>query len=150
MMFFQQLTGINLIIYFVSTIIPQNTTEDSDGYKGFLSIIANFATTIIVIFIIDRTALLNRIGVGRKILLMIGSISITAILLFCTVCLIFLKNEAHRSSKVFADTSLAVVIIYTALFGISYGPVVYFSLPMIDKYTSVSYTHLTLPTNREV
>lgn len=132
MMFFQQLTGINLIIYFMSTIIPQGQEKGSKDYKGFFSIIANFATTIIVIFIIDRTALLNKIGVGRKILLMIGSISITIILLFCTIYIPLLGRDFVNVN---ANAKLAAVIIFTALFGISYGPAVYFSLLTVGKCT---------------
>jgi len=55
-MFFQQLTGINVLIYFAGTILKPKggNSDDTNTIISNLSIAVNFLTTIIIILIIDR------------------------------------------------------------------------------------------------
>ena len=48
------------------------------------------------------------------------------------------------------DLTTITQIDTTILFGIGVGIIIMSLATLYDRYTAVSYTHLTLPTNREV
>ena len=106
-----------MIIYFSAELkIFENQ------YQNIASIGFNFITTIIVIFIIDSIVILIIIGVGRRILLILGSILLTTSIVAAMIIFNLKMQDDNPMIK------LIMSFIYLAIFGVSYGPAMYFDI----------------------
>jgi sugar porter (SP) family MFS transporter len=110
---FQQITGINTVIYYAPTLLHQA------GLGNAASLLANVgngavnvAMTIVAIRLIDR--------VGRRVLLIGGTIGMTVALFVVTLTFAFGEGPLGRTASIVAVASLAV---YTGSFAIGLGPV---------------------------
>jgi len=116
MMFFQQMSGINLIIFFSGVVCLKDYTWSIT--------LANFLATIIVFRCVDR--------IGRRPLLIMGGSALTILLFVVTLrsAVPLLKNTYDSSDEIVLELSRDLLIVFTIYgfaFGVSYGPVGYFS-----------------------
>lgn len=105
--FFQQACGINVALYYAPRIFQQmGSSGDAAMTQTIVMGVVNILFTLVAIFTVDK--------IGRKPLLIIGSIGMTvgmaalAVLSFCNVIGI---------------TTLIFIVIYTASFMMSWGPI---------------------------
>lgn len=105
--FFQQACGINVALYYAPRIFEQmGSSGDAAMLQTIVMGVVNISFTLVAIFTVDRF--------GRKPLLIIGSIGMTigmaalSVLSFCNVIGI---------------TTLIFIVIYTASFMMSWGPI---------------------------
>lgn len=101
-----------MIIFFASEIFGDMQT----AYILF----PNFLGTLICIFIVDSKILLMIIEIGRRPLIILGSITLAISLLGCII-LSFLNLEENYG-YIFYEV---LILIYIFSFGLSYGPVWY-------------------------
>ena len=104
---FQQFVGINVALYYAPRIFESmGAAKDSSMLQTVVMGLINVIFTVIAILTVDKY--------GRKILLMIGSIGM-AIGMFAIGGLAFMK--------VIGISTLIFIIIYTASFMMSWGPI---------------------------
>jgi sugar porter (SP) family MFS transporter len=109
---FQQITGINTVIYYAPTIL-QNVGFSEGGAIAATAVgvgLVNVGFTILAVFIIDRA--------GRRPLLIVGLIGMTISL--ALLGLVFATGGAGGAAGLLATVCLAL---YIASFAISLGPV---------------------------
>ena len=122
---FQQFVGINVIFYY-STILWEAVgfSEDQSFVITVISAIINVLTTLIAIATIDK--------IGRKPLLIIGSIGMTITL--GTMALVFgtagvVDGTPDLDTAVFGAASAPIALVaanlFVVAFGMSWGPVVW-------------------------
>lgn len=109
---FQQILGINTVIYFGATILGFTglSISTSVAEAVFLGII-NFVFAAIAMFLLDKA--------GRRLPMIVGTIG-------CTIALIGLGwyfYQPTASQHANADIALALIMFYLAAFEISLGPV---------------------------
>ena len=103
--FFQQITGINAIFYYAPTIFEQaGGSTDSSFLQAIVVGLTNLVFTLVAIWLIDK--------LGRKPLLLIGTISMTIALLMATFAFNsatydFEKDRINQISKL--DTKAALL-----------------------------------------
>lgn len=105
--FFQQAIGINVVLYYAPRIFENmGATGDASMLQTVVMGVVNILFTIVAIFTVDK--------LGRKLLLIIGSIGMTV-------------GMAALAILSFSDTigiaALVFIILYTASFMMSWGPV---------------------------
>ena len=116
---FQQIIGINAIIYYAPTIFVKAGLGDSASILGSVGIgTVNVLVTIVAIMIIDK--------VDRKKLLIIGNIGMVASLVIMALLIWIMGIQSA------AWISIVCLTIFIIFFGFSWGPVLW----------AVSYTHL--------
>ncbi len=104
---FQQFVGINVALYYAPRIFESmGAAKDSSMLQTVVMGLVNVIFTVIAIITVDKY--------GRKILLMIGSIGM-AVGMFAIGGLAFMK--------VIGISTLVFIIIYTASFMMSWGPI---------------------------
>jgi SP family xylose:H+ symportor-like MFS transporter len=104
---FQQFVGINVALYYAPRIFESmGAAKDSSMLQTVVMGLINVIFTVVAIMTVDKY--------GRKILLMIGSIGM-AIGMFAIGGLAFFK--------VIGISTLVFIIIYTASFMMSWGPI---------------------------
>ncbi|NQT90442.1 MAG: sugar porter family MFS transporter, partial [Candidatus Omnitrophica bacterium] len=110
--FFQQVTGINTIIYYAPTIFQYaGFTSNKAAIFATLGVgVVNVAMTIVAIWLVDR--------VGRKPLLFVGMTGMTISL--AVLGLAFKMSVMSETLKIVAMLS---VIVYIASFAIGLGPI---------------------------
>lgn len=114
--FFQQITGINAIFYYLPTIFAQAGGGVSDAFgQAVLVGLVNVAMTIVAMRLIDR--------LGRKPLLIAGVAGMALALL--TISWAFSQNDLN------ARLVLLAIIVFVASFAISLGPVMWVLLSEI-------------------
>jgi MFS transporter, SP family, arabinose:H+ symporter len=134
--FFQQITGINAIFYYLPTIFAQAGGGVSDAFRQAVIVgLVNVVMTVVAIWLIDR--------LGRKPLLVIGVAGMALSLL--TIAWAF-SVEPH--SPALAGTApimnarlvLIAIIGFVASFAISLGPVMWVLLSEIfpNEYRGVA------------
>lgn len=112
LMFFQQLSGVNVVIFYTNSIFEKANTGLNPSYStiivGVMQILAVFVSTLIV----DRA--------GRRILLLISIIFLC--LTSCTLGVYFylLKNEVDVNSIKWLP--LVSVCIFIIMFNMGFGP----------------------------
>ncbi|MFT3875285.1 MAG: sugar porter family MFS transporter [Propioniciclava sp.] len=116
----QQLVGINVIFYYSTMLWEAVGFTESDALlTGVITSVTNIATTILAIALIDK--------VGRKPLLLVGSIGMAATL--GTMAFIFGTAPVEDGQPVLAAGIgiLAVVAanLYVVFFGMSWGPIMW-------------------------
>ncbi len=116
---FQQLVGINTVIYYAPTIIKSTGLENSASIIATIGIgIVNVLMTVVAILIIDR--------VGRKPLLLTGIAGMTVSLLILGWA--FLTSGFQG---IISWITLAGLMLYIASFAVSFGPLLWVMLPEI-------------------
>ena len=113
-MFFQQATGINTVIYYSPTILQMaGFGSPKDAMLAALPIgIVNVLATILSIYLIDR--------IGRKALLYIG---ITGMVVSLFVLGGVFSMDTASGSDAMKYLALGSLVFYIASFGISLGPI---------------------------
>ncbi|XP_034484214.1 facilitated trehalose transporter Tret1-2 homolog isoform X1 [Drosophila innubila] len=114
LMFFQQVSGINAVIFYSESIFKDANTGISTGLStiliGIMQVVATFASTIVV----DK--------LGRRILLLASGIvmalSTTAIGVY-----FFLKDQNEENVLNLGWLPVASLCIFIIMFSIGYGPV---------------------------
>ena len=113
---FQQIIGINAIIYYAPSIFVKAGLGDSASILGSVGIgTVNVLVTIVAIMIIDK--------IDRKKLLLIGNIGMVASLV---IMAILIWSMGIQSSAWIIIACLTIFIIF---FGFSWGPVLWVMLP---------------------
>jgi MFS transporter, SP family, arabinose:H+ symporter len=106
----QQITGINIVLYYAPDIFKSTGLEITSAISDTVLVGAvNLLFTVVAIWVVDR--------VGRKPLLLIASAGMGVSL--------FLLGEAFRRQQFQGSWVLILVLIYVASFAIAMGPVVW-------------------------
>jgi len=108
---FQQLVGINTIIYYAPTILSftGKSASSAIGQTVFIGV-TNVIGTIIAVLLLDK--------LGRRVFLLVGTAGLTAGL---AILGIFFYSPSLQSS--YGWLALAALILYIASFAIGLGPV---------------------------
>jgi sugar porter (SP) family MFS transporter len=120
---FQQLVGINTIIYYAPTTLTNvGFAKTSAIYANLIIGVINVAMTVIAIKIIDR--------VGRKPMLFGGVTGMVASLLVLGISLSVLPTPHHPGDPA-AVITLVCLATFIASFAATWGPVVWVMLPEV-------------------
>ncbi len=120
---FQQLVGINTIIYYAPTTLTNvGFAKTSAIYANLIIGVINVGMTIIAVRIVDR--------VGRKPLLYAGVTGMVASLLVLGLSLSILPTPHHPSDPA-AVITLVCLATFIASFAATWGPVVWVMLPEV-------------------
>jgi sugar porter (SP) family MFS transporter len=110
---FQQITGINTVIYYAPTLLHQAGLGDSASLLANVGNgIVNVGMTVVAIRLIDK--------VGRRVLLLSGTIGMAIALMVVAATFALSGNTLGHTAAIVAVASLAV---YTGSFAIGLGPV---------------------------
>jgi MFS transporter, SP family, xylose:H+ symportor len=108
---FNQLSGINALMYYAPTIFKMAGADPSYALLQSVAVGAtNFLFTVIALFLIDR--------VGRRRLLLVGSVGLVA-------CLATVAYEFGKGSPPTGPVVLAALLGYIAFFAFSQGAVIW-------------------------
>eukprot|EP00826_Nyctotherus_ovalis_P035502 TRINITY_DN3054_c0_g7_i1.p1 TRINITY_DN3054_c0_g7~~TRINITY_DN3054_c0_g7_i1.p1 ORF type:complete len:305 (+),score=34.99 TRINITY_DN3054_c0_g7_i1:448-1362(+) len=110
----QQLSGVNVVMYYAPTVFENQ--GDNKLTLTFITFFLNFASTLISVFVSDK--------LGRRLLLIYGSLGCAAGLLFSTVG--YTDPAAGESSAAMNWVFNGGVFFFISAFGVSHGPVWYF------------------------
>jgi sugar porter (SP) family MFS transporter len=116
---FQQLTGINAIIYYSNSILAEAGFETASGQAlaSLVSVgVVNVLATFIAIAFVDR--------LGRRPLLTAGMVGMLAGLLGLTVSYLF-EARANDTTTIVGSMSIIWMVVFIASFAFSLGPVVW-------------------------
>jgi sugar porter (SP) family MFS transporter len=120
---FQQLVGINTIIYYAPTTLTNvGFAKTSAIYANLIIGVINVAMTVIAIKIIDR--------VGRKPMLFAGVAGMVTSLLVLGISLSVLPTPHHPGDPA-AVVTLVCLATFIASFAATWGPVVWVMLPEV-------------------
>lgn len=112
LMFFQQLSGVNVVIFYTNNIFEKANTGLNSGYStiivGVMQVLAVFVSTLIV----DRA--------GRRILLLISIIFLC--LTSCTLGVYFYLSENEIDVNSIKWLPLVSVCIFIIMFNVGFGP----------------------------
>ena len=112
LMFFQQLSGVNVVIFYASTIFNQTGSGMDDSYSviiiGVIQVLAVFISTLVV----DR--------LGRRILLMASAIFMCLTTLALGVY--FYLTEIKMDVSAIQWLPLISICIFIVMFSIGFGP----------------------------
>jgi sugar porter (SP) family MFS transporter len=109
---FQQVTGINTVIYYAPTLLKGAGLGNSASLlANVVNGAVNVVMTIVAIRLLDRT--------GRRPLLLIGTAGM-AVGMIVTACAFLSGNELHGDT---AYVGIAGLLIYTGSFAVGLGPV---------------------------
>lgn len=121
---FQQAAGINTVVYYAPKIFTEAGLSESASILGTVGIgIVNVIMCIISMFLIDR--------IGRKILLIAGSIGITLSLLALSITLLSLGLSTQT-----AWLTVVLLGVYIVFFQGTWGPVVWVLIPELFPSTA--------------
>lgn len=112
LMFFQQMSGINAVIFYSTTIFKMAGSSIDDSLCTIIIGVVNFASTFIATLLIDR--------LGRKVLLYISSVSM-CITLGTLGAYFYLSDKMDMTS--YAWLPLASFVIYVLGFSLGLGPI---------------------------
>ncbi|GAA1940322.1 sugar porter family MFS transporter [Microbacterium aoyamense] len=118
---FQQFVGINVIFYY-STSLWQSVGFPESASLGIsvVTSITNVLVTLIAIFLVDR--------VGRKPILLTGSVIMTLSLAAMAVCFMFSTTDAEGAVSLpapWGPVALVAANLFVIGFGASWGPLVW-------------------------
>jgi MFS transporter, SP family, sugar:H+ symporter len=120
---FQQLVGINVVFYYGAVLWQAVGFSEGDSLKiNILSGTLSIAACVAAIFLIDR--------IGRKPLLLIGSIGMTVTLAVVTVAFATgdLSNDKLHLAPQVGLAALISANLYVIFFNLSWGPVMWVML----------------------
>jgi sugar porter (SP) family MFS transporter len=108
---FQQFVGINTVIYYAPTILSNTGLTDSASITQTVFVgVTNVVFTIVAVLLLDR--------VGRRRLLLIGTVGLTVAIIFLGV--FFASPWLQHNASYLA---LVALIVYIAAFAVGLGPV---------------------------
>ncbi|KAK0090903.1 hypothetical protein PV325_000069 [Microctonus aethiopoides] len=113
LMFFQQMSGINAVIFYTKQIFEDAGSTIDSSLSTIIVGVVNFASTFVATTLIDR--------LGRKILLYISSCSMI-ITLMCLGAFFYLKNGNYNVDNV-GWLPLVSLVIYVIGFSLGFGPI---------------------------
>ncbi|XP_047513658.1 facilitated trehalose transporter Tret1-like isoform X1 [Pieris napi] len=113
LMLFQQLSGINAVIFYASTIFKMAGSTLDENVCSIIIGVVNFVSTFIATAIIDR--------LGRKMLLYISSVSM--IITLVTLGAYFYVRAVGIDLSAYGWLPLACLVIYVLGFSIGFGPI---------------------------
>ncbi|XP_045448033.1 facilitated trehalose transporter Tret1-like isoform X2 [Melitaea cinxia] len=113
LMLFQQLSGINAVIFYASRIFKMAGSSVDENVSSIIIGVVNFVSTFIATAIIDR--------LGRKMLLYISSVAM--IITLVTLGSYFYVLEAGTDVSNYGWLPLACLVIYVLGFSIGFGPI---------------------------
>jgi SP family sugar:H+ symporter-like MFS transporter len=120
---FQQLVGINVVFYYGAVLWQAVGFSEADSLKiNILSGTLSIAACLVAIALIDR--------IGRKPLLLIGSIGMTATLAALTIAFgsgVLSDGTLHLAPRV-GVIALVAANLYVVFFNLSWGPVMWVML----------------------
>lgn len=113
MMTFQQLSGINIVIFYSSKIFDSSGSLMNSEICTILVGLAQVVATLVVMFLIDK--------VGRKVLLQTSAVSMA-------ICLgllgwYFHQKDTGRDVSSLGSLPVIAVLTYILLFAIGFGPI---------------------------
>ncbi len=112
--FFQQVTGINAVLYYLPTILAQAGGSLASAFRQSVLVgLINVAMTLVAMSLIDR--------VGRKPLLLVGGTGMAVALL--TIAWAFRSTVGPGAAVAHPALVLAGIILFVASFAVSFGPV---------------------------
>lgn len=116
LMLFQQLSGINAVIFYSTTIFEMSESSIDENLCSVIIGVVNFISTFIATVLIDR--------LGRKILLYISTVSMI-VTLVTLGAYFYLKGslEDPEILKPYGWLPLACLVIYVLGFSIGFGPI---------------------------
>ncbi|CAB3239917.1 unnamed protein product [Arctia plantaginis] len=113
LMLFQQLSGINAVIFYAASIFKMAGSSVDENLCSIIIGIVNFISTFIATVIIDR--------LGRKVLLYISSIAMICTLV--TLGAYFYMMDSGADISNYGWLPLACLVIYVLGFSIGFGPI---------------------------
>lgn len=113
LMFFQQMSGINAVIFYTTKIFEDAGSTIDSSLSTIIVGIVNFASTFVATTLIDR--------LGRKILLYISSCAMV-ITLLCLGAFFYLKDGGYNVDS-FGWFPLASFVVYVIGFSLGFGPI---------------------------
>ncbi|XP_028143751.2 facilitated trehalose transporter Tret1-2 homolog isoform X1 [Diabrotica virgifera virgifera] len=114
LMFFQQFSGINAVIFYTTTIFEYAGSSLDKKYCTIIVGVVNFGSSFIAAMLIDR--------LGRKVLLYISSISMIVSLNVLGIYF-YLKDVAHTDISAIGWLPLVSFMVYVLGFSLGYGPI---------------------------
>jgi MFS transporter, SP family, xylose:H+ symportor len=112
---FQQFVGINVVLYYAGNIFRNmGASTDSSLLQTIIVGIVNLGFTVVAIMTVDKF--------GRKPLMIIGSIGM-AVSMFALGLTFFLGQTGGMLTPLQGYAALAFMLVYTAAFAMSWGPV---------------------------
>ncbi|XP_034946797.1 facilitated trehalose transporter Tret1-2 homolog isoform X2 [Chelonus insularis] len=113
LMLFQQLSGINAVIFYSKKIFATAGSSISDGLCSIIIGCVNFISTFIATALIDR--------LGRKLLLYISSVAMIVTLALLGIFFYLYEHKYDTSS--YGWIPLTTLIIYVLGFSLGFGPI---------------------------
>lgn len=113
LMFFQQMSGINAVIFYTTTIFKMAGSSINNNLCTIIVGIVNFASTFIATVLIDR--------LGRKVLLYISAVSMCFTLTILGTY--FYLSQIHVDVSAFGWLPLVSLLIYVLGFSLGLGPI---------------------------
>ena len=108
---FQQFVGINTVIYYAPTILAKTGLTNSASITQTIFVgLTNVVFTIVAVLLLDR--------VGRRRLLLIGTVGLTVSIIFLGVFFASPGLQQHASYL-----ALLALLVYIASFAVGLGPV---------------------------
>ncbi len=117
---FQQFVGINVIFYYSSTLWHSVGFSEADSFSITVATsIVNVLVTLVAIALVDR--------LGRKPLLVVGSIGMAVTLGLMAVCFAHATGTGSQLTlpEPWGMTALVAANAYVVFFGLSWGPMVW-------------------------
>ncbi|CAK1601950.1 unnamed protein product [Parnassius mnemosyne] len=113
LMFFQQLSGINAVIFYASAIFKSAGSTIDENVSSVIIGVVNFVSTFIATVLIDR--------LGRKMLLYISSVAMIVTLV--TLGSYYYVQKVGVDVSAYGWLPLACLMIYVLGFSIGFGPI---------------------------
>lgn len=113
LMLFQQLSGINAVIFYAASIFQMSGSSVDENLASIIIGVVNFISTFIATMLIDR--------LGRKVLLYISSVAMITTLL--ALGAYFYLKQNHIDVTAYGWLPLACLVIYVLGFSIGFGPI---------------------------
>lgn len=113
LMFFQQMSGINAVIFYTTTIFKMAGSSINNNLCTIIVGIVNFISTFVATVLIDR--------LGRKVLLYVSAISMCLTLTILGAYFYLLRIQVNVSS--FGWLPLVSLLIYVLGFSLGFGPI---------------------------
>lgn len=113
LMLFQQLSGINAVIFYAASIFKMAGSSVDENLASIIIGIVNFVSTFIATAIIDR--------LGRKMLLYISSVAM--IITLVSLGAYFYVKDSGVDVTAYGWLPLACLVIYVLGFSIGFGPI---------------------------
>jgi len=108
---FQQFVGINTVIYYAPTILSKTGLTNSASIAQTVFVgVTNLVFTIVAVLLLDK--------VGRRRLLLIGTVGLTVAIIFLGIFFASPSLQHHASYL-----ALVALLVYIASFAIGLGPV---------------------------